>query len=448
MRAGAAPVPEQFLKQLEAAFAQSPTLFLDAGGVTGEAGSECSRPPGDDDDTQWFNDLESRFETVVYVADANLTPWSQKAIRQADVVVAVAQARQPMASRQVNEVEAFAARLHKPRNTRLVLLHDTAPPFSGTRHWLSPRPWLHAHHHVRLSRAGDTARLVRFLNDTAIGLVACGGGAFSAAHIGMYQALCEGGLEFDIMGGTSGGAAMTAAFVRGVGPDEIERAVHDIFVRRRAMRRWTWPRYSLLDPSVLDACLEQHFTSLDIEDLPLPYFAVATNLTRNEPVCIRSGPLWHAVRASSAIPALLPPVISRDGDMLVDGCLLENVPVETMHAIKSGPNVVVDFQVPALERCQDTLPALSRIEIFRRSLTRSLRRGLPPGPSPQMVLMRSLMLNNQGLKGRLRPGDLLLEPAIPEGISHLDWHRHAELRAEAYAYGLAELERVGRLQRI
>ena len=130
------------------------------------------------------------------------------------------------------------------------------------------------------------------------------------------------------MGGTSGGAAMTAAFVRGVGPDEIERAVHDIFVRRRAMRRWTWPRYSLLDPSVLDACLEQHFTSLDIEDLPLPYFAVATNLTRNEPVCIRSGPLWHAVRASSAIPALLPPVISRDGDMLVDGCLLENVPVK------------------------------------------------------------------------------------------------------------------------
>ena len=133
------------------------------------------------------------------------------------------------------------------------------------------------------------------------------------------------------------------------------------------MRRWTWPRYSLLDPSVLDACLEEHFTSLDIEDLPLPYFAVATNLTRNEPVCIRSGPLWHAVRASSAIPALLPPVISRDGDMLVDGCLLENVPVETMHAIKSGPNVVVDFQVPALERCQDTLPALSRIEIFRRA---------------------------------------------------------------------------------
>ena len=95
------------------------------------------------------------------------------------------------------------------------------------------------------------ARLYRFINGTALGLVACGGGALCAAHVGLYKALIECGFEFDIVGGTSAGAAMTGAFAMGKHPDDIDRGTHDIFVTNRAMQRYTWPRYSPARPPPL-----------------------------------------------------------------------------------------------------------------------------------------------------------------------------------------------------
>jgi NTE family protein len=313
----------------------------------------------------------------------------------------------------------------------------------GTRAWLEQRPWLAMHHHVALDNKADYERLFRFVNGTALGLVACGGGAFSAAHIGLYQALIEAGLVFDIMGGTSGGGAMTAAFALGADPDEIERRTHDIFVTRKALRRWTWPRYSLLDHTELDQALALNFTSVDIEDLWIPYFAVSTNLSRNAKHCHRSGPLWEAVRATSAVPAMLPPFFTADGEMLVDGCLLDNVPVEAMRSLKSGPNVVIDFSLPKMDRCKvdyRTLP--SRRALLWRIWTRSGRRGLPLAPTPQAVLMRSLMLNRRDFVEDLGPADILLAPRIPAGVGHLDWHKHQLLREKGYEFARAELARL------
>ncbi len=450
VRAGTAPVSADFIARLETAFQPGRVLLLDEAGAGGaiDWGVSLDRR----DDARWFNDIESRFDTVIYVADDALTAWSEKAIRQSDLVLCVGRQGDGEATAHApSPLEMFAAKLHKPHNIRLVLLHDKPPPFSGTRNWLATRPWVGLHHHVMTTKAADYARLARFLTGRALGLVACGGGAFSASHIGIYQALAEGGLDFDIMGGTSGGAAMTAAFVQGASPDEIEHAVREIFVTRRAMRRWTWPRHGLLDPRVLEAGLTEYLGAVDIEDLPRPFFAVATNLTRNETVCLRRGALWHAVRASSSIPALLPPVMTDDGDILVDGCLRENVPIETMHSLKAGPNIVLDFLVPAmLQPAAGTASSEWRLApLYRRfatlaTLGRSQPRPPPrTGPSAQAVLMRSLMLQNDGLAARLRPDDHLLVTPMPGGIAHLDWHRHADLRRHAYTHARAALARLG-----
>ena len=120
---------------------------------------------------------------------------------------------------------------------------------------------LRRHAPPRRARYGarDIERLFRFINGTALGLVACGGGALCAAHVGLYKALIECGLEFDIMGGTSAGAAMVGAFAMGKHPDDIDRGTHDIFVTNRAMQRYTWPRYSLLDHSHYDTQLSPLF---------------------------------------------------------------------------------------------------------------------------------------------------------------------------------------------
>ncbi|MCK9912434.1 patatin-like phospholipase family protein, partial [Microbacteriaceae bacterium K1510] len=81
------------------------------------------------------------------------------------------------------------------------------------------------------------------------------------------------------------------------------------------------------------------------------------------------GDLFAAIRASGSIPVLLPPVYTAEGEMLVDGCLLDNVPIRIMHQLKSGPNVVVSFHIPELERFEvdySTLP--SRAELIRMTL--------------------------------------------------------------------------------
>src|SRR5690606_32645925 len=151
-------------------------------------------------------------------------------------------------------------------------------------------------------------RLLRFVSGTALGFVACGGGALCAAHVGLFKALTEAGVSFDITGGTSAGSAMAAALVLERSPEEVNRAVLDIFVSNKAMRPFSWPRYSLLDHRHFDQHLGRYIARVDIEDLWIPFFAVSTNLSSYSLNRHRRGDLWTAVRASSSIPALLPPV--------------------------------------------------------------------------------------------------------------------------------------------
>ena len=389
--------------------------------------------------THAFNELEERYDYVIFIADAELTPWSQKAIRHADLVIGVgAHAGSPTP----NRLEQFAASFMKPESRRLVLLHPAYGPISGTARWLRWRS-VAMLHHVAEDTPAHVERLFRFINGTALGLVACGGGALCAAHVGLYKALIESGLEFDIMGGTSAGAAMAGAFAMGRHPDDIDRGTHDIFVTNRAMQRYTWPRYSLLDHRHYDQQLARYFAGINIEDLWVPYFAVSTNLSSYELHRHDRGDLFAAIRASGSIPVLLPPVYTRDGEMLVDGCLLDNVPIRTMHELKSGPNVVVSFHIPELHRFDvdyATLP--SRAELIGRIMNPFARKSLPAAPGLTTVLMRSLMSNRNDFNRQLKAEDLLLVPPIPPTMGILDWHRHAELVENAHRWGLDEMARL------
>ncbi|MEM8743449.1 MAG: patatin-like phospholipase family protein [Pseudomonadota bacterium] len=394
--------------------------------------------------TRWLNDEEAAHDYLIFVADPELNNWSRLAIRHADVVLRIASHRgdEPDIPRPLNPLEEFAETVHEAEAQRLVLVHQRDGAIEGTRFWLDGRA-VRMHHHIRAGFDADYERLLRFLSGTAFGLVACGGGAYCAAHIGMFQAFNEAGLEFDIMGGTSGGAAMVGAYARGVDPDELARRTHDIFVTNGAMRRATWPRYSFLDHKVFDACLAEHYGTVRIEDLSIPYFAISTSLSDNRMHCLRDGELWRGIRASSAIPGLLPPVYKPDGQVLVDGSLLDNVPLQQMQSLKSGPNVVINFDPPEVRVSgieYDRLP--SRAKLIRSMLLPFLGESLPKAPGPGSILMRGLAVKRQDFREFLTEDDLLLVPPIPAGMSILDWGRHAELRKNAYEYGRQEIEKL------
>lgn len=436
IRAGSSAMSETFVAALVALFRSSARVAV----MGAPKAPQVMPPPANPaapETTHALNALEQAHDFVLFIADDEPTPWSEKAIHQADLVLAIGQHH---ANATPNALETRVAELHAPSAVRLVLIHARREPISDTRRWLSQRR-VAMHHHVALREPEDTARVFRFVTGAARGFVACGGGAYCAAHIGIYRALDEAGVVFDMMGGTSGGSAMAAAFAMGSKPDEVEAAVQDIFVTHAAMRRYTFPRYALLDHTHFDAQLARHYGNALIEDLWLPYFAVSTDLSGHGLHRHRDGSVLAAIRASASIPVLLPPVYTADGRMLVDGALLDNVPVRVMRELKSGPNVVVSFETPADQRFDvryEDLP--DRIGLLKALLNPFRRGRLPQAPGLAAVLMRALMANRADFAQHVGPGDLLLSPPIPADMGPLHWHRHRELARLAYAWTKAEIE--------
>lgn len=434
--AGDAPIPPAFLTALiDTAPRPSKTCFLSAETV-------IDHLPGCDmagmTATAALNSLEDRFELVVYVADTSATAWSETAIRHADDVLIVANGLH--AERQPGKLERIARDYHDDHAHRLIIIHDRPRKVvSGSARLLANRP-VSQHHHVAIGDLNSMARLWRFLCGTAEGLVACGGGSFCSAHIGIYEAAKTLGHPFDMFIGTSGGAAMAGAFAQGASPDDVSAGVHRMFVEGRALGRYALPLYGALDHTHFDQHLRQVYGDVAIEDIWRPYCAVAADLSDTTTALIRTGPLWQAIRASAAIPGLLPPFYTRDGRMLVDGSVIANVPVRAAHALKNGPNMVVSFRALKGQRVivdYDSLPG--RREVFWRSLLPATRRNLPAAPTAANVLVRSLMADRDHFERYLTARDTLLLPPVPENLSALDWRTHRQLRENARVYAAEAL---------
>lgn len=438
--AAGAPLPERFVPDLAAAIGHHHPLA-----VVTEASFRAALGPRADptapEAMAWLNAQERTAQIVLFVAGPDAGPWSRAALKQADQAVIVAQA---VNFQPPSELEDLALAMLPESQRRLVLLHphrmQRAP---GTGRWLDSRP-VFLHHHVALTGGdADIARLGRFLAGRAIGLVLSGGGAFGVAHVGIWRAMREAGLPVDIVGGTSVGSAMGGAIALGVPAEEIGPRIEQIFVRSGAMRRVTVPRFAFLDHKVLDAALLQHYGAEPIEDLWLPFYAVAADLSHMEMTVIRRGPLWEAVRASSAIPGVLPPFFAAGGRMLVDGGCIDNMPFRTMHGLKTGPNVIVNVQKATDRKIHVDYPSLpGRGELLRLTMNPFGRRP-PRVPGVVSTVMRSLLVGQSDMLADLAPTDLMIRPPGLTGAGFLAWGQHKLFYEMAYKYATAILSGTG-----
>lgn len=295
---------------------------------------------------QWLQEQEDRHGTLLLLADGQNMDWNALLLRQADHVVLVADAAQEpdRTATETDLDQAYHAAVggRRPPSLRrsLVLLHpdgDISPPY-GTARWLAPRS-VDGCHHVRRGHARDIGRLARILTDCPVSLVLSGGGARGYAHLGAVRALEEAGVPVDIVGGTSIGAVMAALMAFDIGVEE--QAARAASLLRNTLD-WTLPLASLVKGGRMAALAERATDGRDIEDMWLPWFAVSANLTRSQVAVHRRGSITRALRASVAIPGIVPPVIY-DGDLHVDGGVLDNLPVEPMRRINPhGPLIAVD----------------------------------------------------------------------------------------------------------
>lgn len=174
-----------------------------------------------------------------------------------------------------------------------------------------------------------------------LGLALGSGAALGAAHAGVIQALDEAGIQIDVIAGTSAGAIIGGGYAAGLTGDELVELV--IAARWGTFARWTASRrLGLLDPMPMERSIEERLGPLRIEELARPFAALAFDLRSRSAVSLTAGPLAQALRASSAVPGLFPPV-NVDGRWLLDGVLADSVPVTAARTLGASHVIAVNL---------------------------------------------------------------------------------------------------------
>lgn len=295
--------------------------------------------------------LEETFGFVIYQADREYSPWTEQCIRNADHILLIAEEG---ADATLNEIEtALLAKSTLP-SCDLVFLHpDNHEAISGTKIWLEKRRY-HNYHHLRLASKPDFARFIRFMTGKAFGVVLNGGGVRAFAHVGVLKALGEYGIPIDFIGGNSMGAVIGAIYAQGGMEELLKQIRHPTLHASR--KDYTFPFISLLRGKNVCTLYQEFFGEVAIEDLRTHFFCVSTNVTESKLKVYTSGPLWLALRASTALPAIYPPIFDESGNMHVDGAILNNMPVDVMRDLLGGGSILaVNCFMRTLEKAKTQL---------------------------------------------------------------------------------------------
>ena len=297
-----------------------------------------------------------------------------------------------------------------------------------------------------------------------IGLALGSGSARGWAHIGVIRALQDAGIKPDVVCGSSVGAVVGAAYALG----ELDR------LEAWALGLTGRSVFSFMDFKLSGGMLKgekvieffrKHLSDRNIETLDIPYAAVATALYSGSEVWLRTGSTMDAVRASMALPGLFTPA-ERDGRLLVDGGLVNPVPVSLARAMGADVVIAVDLNADILTRhLRPPQPAATALPAVEQALEeeasapwlRKLQDGfvslLPETqgaqerlPSLLEVVMGSVNIMQVRITRSRMAGDPP-EVVIAPGLSHLgvlDFHRAGEAIAEGRRAAEAALPQLRR----
>jgi NTE family protein len=399
--------------------------FAEMSLATGALGPEATGQASD-----WFARYEAGHDIVLYQGDAVDGLWTQQCLRQADRVVLVARLGEAVASHPLLNEPIGRLKRQMPE---LILLRGAGGGLSSMPRGLIGPYGLH--HYVRDGDVQDIKRLARLLTGRAVGLVLAGGGARGFAHIGVVKALREAGVPFDLIGGSSMGAIVAAGVAMGWDHDELSRRMRRAFVETNPLSDFTLPLLAVFRGKKVTKMLHDNFGDMLIEDMHPTYFCVASNLTSGRAEVLTEGPLWRALRASVAIPGLLPPIIY-EKHLLVDGGLMNNFPVDIMASYARGPIVGVDV-------AGDEAPIAEAENFSEQSWWPLFRQQLKGAPSIVSILMRSGTVGNEAQRRLAREqADMLFDPPLV-GVGLRSWQAFDRAVAEGYSHAAGLIETHG-----
>jgi NTE family protein len=374
-------------------------------------GSELAAPGLDVEPASAYGPLLDRAEgshDLVLLDAGSLhpgDPWSEFCLQQADRILALS------AGGSLPEALRPRRELHGCDLVGFDVVPGSAA-LAETAALLEP----HECHLVREpERNADIARVARRLSGRSVGVVLSGGGARAFSHIGVLEELTAAGVTIDRVLGVSMGAFVGALFAMGLDPDEIDARCFEEWVQRRPLADYTFPRHALVRGERARAMLKRTFGDAAIEELPRSFMSGCAELRSGQLVISRFGPLGEAVGFSLCMPVIAPPQV-RGRELLIDGSLVDNLPVHVMADLGEGPIIAVDVKTSFAR------PDAARSRTAARDGPAPPVRAERP-PSLGETLTRVLLLASQSTSDSARRYADLIIKTRAEGVGLLEFHQ-------------------------
>jgi len=240
----------------------------------------------------------------------------------------------------------------------------------------------------------------------------------------------EAGVPIDFLCGASMGGVVAACIAMGWGQEEMDARIRDAFVSSNPLGDHVLPVVALTRGGRVETRLEHHFGDMLIENMSIPFFCVSSDIVNGSARIHNRGLVRNALRASIALPGILPPVID-DHALLVDGAVVNNFPTDIMTTTHRGITIGVDV---AREGVID-------IEAFRDPpgfFAWVANHGFGAAPPIISLLMRSATARREHITPP-RPADIMIAPDVP-GVELRDWKKYDEAVADGYKATKAALE--------
>ncbi len=294
---------------------------------------------------------------------------------------------------------------------------ETAPPL----------PW-------GRSLANGLERLVHDLRGVRVGVALGGGAARGMSHLGVLKALESTGIVVDMIAGTSAGAMTGIMYSAGLDPDynatQFATDLRPSWIFRRLPRGNHWYLLYKYRRGQFEPMLRKYLHDWGLEQLAVPCLSVTVDLVSGNSVVRERGDAVHAILESINLPVLSVPIV-RNGQALIDGGLVNNIPADVL--VSMGCNFVIAVSVTAKMETKfcDITPE-------RPTLSRS-RPGIMP------TLLRSLLVQNHSLNAiGVQPADVVIEPDVT-GFDLAEFMRAKELAAIGEAAALEQIPKIRRL---
>lgn len=283
----------------------------------------------------WLNELEASTPILIMPCDGTDADWTGQCLRGSDIVLVL--------SRSGEKPDLANYRIPEGVNRMLVVLHpDGSTPPSGTAQ-ARAACGATTHFHLRENSMEDFARLRRLLTGRAVGIAFAGGGARSFCHLGVMRALQEHGIPMDIATGTSLGAIVGSGIGLDLDLDNLMGRFRIMVETNPTKRDYLLiPRTSLLSGRKLDRLLPHLLPDTEIEDCWKDFACVSANITNPGAHVHREGSLIKALRATVSIPGVFPPVRLDNGELLVDGGVVNNLPADVAREAGAGRIIACD----------------------------------------------------------------------------------------------------------